>query len=45
MHAYETIGTTNQALAGQMPDQMYPDHLTTRRTASSSAIRQAPLLE
>jgi len=35
----------HQALDGQTPDQVYSDHLTTRRTAASSAIRQAPLKE
>ena len=34
----------HQALEGQTPDQVYDDHLTTRRTAASSAIRQAPLM-
>ena len=34
----------HQALAGQTPDQVYDDHLTTRQTAASSAIRQAPLM-
>ncbi len=34
----------HQALEGQTPNQVYEDHLTTRRTATSSAIRQAPLL-
>ena len=32
----------HQALDGQTPDQVYSDNLTTRRTAVSSAIRQAP---
>ncbi len=35
----------HQALAGQTPDQVYYDNLTPRRTAASSAIRQAPLTE
>ena len=35
----------HQALDGQTPDGMYFDNLTTRRTAASSAIRQAPLKE
>ena len=33
----------HQALDGQTPDGVYVDNLTTRRTAVSSAIRQAPL--
>ena len=33
----------HQALAGQTPDGVYFDHLTTRRTAASSTIRQVPL--
>ena len=32
----------HQALDGQTPDQVYADNLTTRRTAASSATRQAP---
>jgi putative transposase len=32
----------HQARDGQTPDQVYNDHLTTRQTAASSAIRQAP---
>jgi putative transposase len=32
----------HQALDGQTPDHVYYDNLTTRRTAASSAIRQAP---
>ena len=35
----------HQALDGQTPDQVYYDNLTTRRTAASSATRQAPLKE
>ena len=35
----------HQALDGQTPDQVYYDHLTTRRTAASSALRQAPFKE
>ena len=35
----------HQARDGQTPDQVYYDHLTTRRTAASSTIRQAPLKE
>jgi putative transposase len=34
----------HQALDGQTPDGVYFDNLTTRRTAASSAIRQAPLM-
>ena len=35
----------HQALAGQTPDGMNFDNLTTRRTTTLSAIRQAPLKE
>ena len=35
---------SHRGLKGQTPDQVYHDHLTTRRTAASSAIRQAPLM-
>ncbi|NOU09419.1 MAG: transposase [Nitrospira sp.] len=34
----------HQALDGQTPDQVHYDHLTTRQTAVSSAICQAPLM-
>lgn len=34
----------HQALDGQTPDQVYSAHLTTRQTAASSAICQAPLM-
>jgi len=35
----------HHALAGQTPEEGYSDNLTTRQTAASSAIRQAPLTE